>query len=174
MIEKEECLHVAHCARPHGVNGEVIVRVEKGFTVESISFDFVLIELQGGLVPFFVEEIREKNPEEAIFKFENVTTQEQARRLSEASVYVQREWLNEDDGSSSSVTGSVIGYCAVDQTYGELGTITHIQEIAKNPLFIVDYKGRELMIPIVEQFIVLVDDVHKKVIFNLPEGLLDL
>lgn len=173
MIEKEECLHVAHCARPHGVNGELVVRVEKGFTVDSVSFDFVFVELEGGLVPFFVEEIREKNPEEAILKFEAVKTQEQARRLCDAAVYVQRDWLTDEDGVSTA-SGSVIGYCAIDQLSGVLGPITHIQEIAKNPLFIVDYQGRELMIPIVDEFILSVDDEQKKVLFNLPEGLLDL
>ncbi len=174
MIEKEECVHVARCIRPHGVNGEVIVRVEKGFSVDSVSFDFIFLELQGGLVPFFVEEIRERNPEEAIIKFEDVNTQERARSLADASVFLDREWLLDEERTGSSVSGSVIGYCAIDHVYGSLGPILHIQEIAKNPLFIVDYQGRELMIPIVEQFILGVDDQQRTITFNLPEGLLDL
>ena len=164
---------MANCIRPHGVNGEVAIRIEKGFEVDSVSFDVVFLELQGGLVPFFVDEIREKNPEEAILKFENVTSQQQARLLADAAIYIDRQWLM-DDGGGIIPTGTVVGYAAIDQIHGEIGTILRIQEIAKNPLFIVDYQNRELMIPIVEQFIVSVDDDQRKIFFDLPDGLLDL
>lgn len=173
MIEKEECFHVARCTRPHGVNGEIVLRIETGFTVEAVSFDFVFIELQGGLVPFYVEEIREKNQDEVILKFADVSTQEQARILCDASVFVYRSWLD-DEGADVNITGSVIGFMAEDQQFGELGVITRIQEIAKNPLFIIDYQERELMVPIVEQFIVSIDGDRRRILFNLPEGLLEL
>lgn len=173
MIDKSDCICVGLCARPHGVTGEVIVRAHKGFSVDDLSFEFLHLELEGGLVPFSVDEIRPKNQEEAILRFEDIHTQDQARRLADASIYIERDWLETTDEPSSSA-GTLIGYAAIDQTNARLGLIVEIQEIAKNPLFVVEYQGRELLIPIVEEFIVRMDHDRMEVHFNLPEGLLDV
>ena len=43
-----------------------------------------------------------------------------------------------------------------------------------NTLFVVDYKGEELLIPAQEDFIIDIDRKHKVITVDLPEGLLAL
>lgn len=173
MIDKESCIRVAACVKPHGVNGTVIVRTETGFTVDSVSYDFLFLEIDGGLVPFYVDEIREKGNDEAFITFEDVDTQEKARLLSNVPVFVMRNWLSDDEDGDIAI-GSLVGFDAFDSQKGHLGKIIRIEDIVNNPLFVISHQKQELLIPIVDDFIDSIDDEQRKVVFRLPDGLLDL
>ena len=58
--------------------------------------------------------------------------------------------------------------------HGKLGEVTDVDNSTINTLFIVDYQGEELLIPAQEEFIVNIDQKHKVITVDLPEGLLAL
>jgi len=176
MIEKEECAKVGLIAKTHGVNGEVVVRADAGFCADDLCYEYLLLEIDGGLVPFYVEEIRVKSDEEVLAKFEFINTQDDARRLNSCNVYISREWIEaNNDTTNNTSTGFLIGYYATDKQHGNLGTITDIDnQVGANPLFIIEHNGKELLVPITDEFIENINDKDKKVTFNLPEGLIDL
>ena len=58
--------------------------------------------------------------------------------------------------------------------YGKLGGVTDVDTATLNTLFVVDYKGEELLIPAQEDFIIDIDRKHKVITMDLPEGLLAL
>lgn len=167
------CLHAGTVMRSHGVNGAVVAKAQKGFNVDTISFEYLFVELDGGLVPYYVDDIRELNDEEAIISFEDVGNQESAKALTGAAIYIYRDWLDDEEGYET-MSGALVGYTASDVELGTLGDITSIMDIANNPLFVVDYNGEVLLIPITDDFIVSVDDDAKTVVFQLPEGLVDI
>ena len=43
-----------------------------------------------------------------------------------------------------------------------------------NTLFVVDYQGEELLVPAQEEFIIDIDQKHKVITVDLPEGLIAL
>lgn len=173
MIEKAETVKVGLIAKPHGVSGEVVVRALTGFTSDDLCYEFLFVELDGGLVPYYVEEVRVKNGEEVLVKFEYVDNQDEARRISGADIYISREWLDEQ-GDDMSI-GSFVGFEAEDKKVGTLGKIIDIEEQnGVNPLFVVMRGDEEILIPMVDSFISAVDVNNRIVTFELPEGLLDL
>lgn len=176
MIDLDDCAKVGLIAKSHGVNGEVVVRADAGFDVNDLCYEFLLVEIDGGLVPFYVQEIRTKNNEEALVKFEFIDSQDDTNRLAGHNVYVCREWINTEEGNLEDVpTGMLIGYFAIDQTHGQLGEIIEIDDqVGANPLFVINNNGEELLVPIAGEFIINIDDENKEVTFNLPEGLLDM
>lgn len=62
----------------------------------------------------------------------------------------------------------------VDQNAGEIGHITEVLEMPQQEMAAVQYQGREVLIPLNEQFIIEVDHATQKVLMDLPEGLLNL
>ena len=52
--------------------------------------------------------------------------------------------------------------------------MTDVDTATLNTLFVVDYKGEELLIPAQEDFIIDIDRKHKVITVDLPEGLLAL
>lgn len=175
MIEKDNCVHVGQCIRAHGVNGEIVARANAGFLADDLCYEFLLLELDGGLVPFYVEDVRTKNNDEVLVKFEGIDTQDSARRLSDIDIYIERAW-QEDVPHEEISEGYLIKFEAVDEIHGTIGTIVDIDDsVVSNPLFIIENaNGDEILIPMNKDFIKSVDNSEKRVIFDLPEGLLTL
>ena len=69
---------------------------------------------------------------------------------------------------------SLVGYLAFDGKVGELGKVSDFIPHEMNPVFIIDYSGRELLVPAVQEFIVQIDAQSQKLHLNLPEGLISL
>ena len=67
-----------------------------------------------------------------------------------------------------------VGFRMKEVHHGQLGEVTDVDTSTINTLFVVDYKGEELLIPAQEDFIMDIDQKHKVITVNLPEGLLAL
>jgi 16S rRNA processing protein RimM len=68
----------------------------------------------------------------------------------------------------------VIGFELVDQKSGNIGIIQSINDSSAQPLFEVLQNTTEILIPMIDPFIVAIDRDNKKVIMNLPDGLVDM
>jgi 16S rRNA processing protein RimM len=68
----------------------------------------------------------------------------------------------------------VIGFTVVDVSFGNVGTIVHINDKAAQPLFEIDSNGKEIFIPMIDDFIKKVDRKNKKIEVETPEGLIEL
>jgi 16S rRNA processing protein RimM len=68
----------------------------------------------------------------------------------------------------------VIGFAVVDLNGAEVGTITGTLSTAGGELYMVRGADKEHLIPAVKEIIEKVDFDDRKVIVNLPQGLLDL
>jgi 16S rRNA processing protein RimM len=105
-----------------------------------------------------------------IFKFQGVDTISDAEKLAGAEVSIrfeQRAELPEDEVFESDLIG-----CEVfDATGRSLGVVTDFQETGGTPLLQV---GSDLLIPFAKEICTKIDLENKRIIVNLPEGLLDL
>jgi len=68
----------------------------------------------------------------------------------------------------------LVGYLAIDEKEGELGRITNIREMPQQHIATVDFGGRELLFPLIEDFILDIDPEEKTIEVDLPDGLVDL
>jgi 16S rRNA processing protein RimM len=171
MILKEKCVQIGYVSKPHGVKGEVAVSLLEGFYAEDLDLEFLLLDIDNGLVPFFVESLRIKGGKTILVKLERVDTEEMARELVSIEAYVQAEDVQTEENMPS---GTFLGFRVIDQKKGDIGTITGVNEIANNPLFVLDFEGKEILFPVNTDFILQVDEENKEIEVNLPEGLIDL
>lgn len=174
MIDKHECKQIGLIVKTHGTKGELVVRLFDEFNIDHMESDFLFIELDGGLVPFFMEEVREKNKTDVLVKLELAKEEKDLERLMDARVYVKKDAIEEDQSEEEFSVYQFVGYSTQAIGFGPLGKIVAIKDISKNPLFEIDFEGRELLIPIVDEFIVQIDDENETIIFELPEGLIEL
>lgn len=66
----------------------------------------------------------------------------------------------------------LIGLKVIDEVIGELGNITEVIETVSNDVYVVDYKGKDLCIPILENVVQDVDLDSGIVKVTLPKGLI--
>ena len=55
-----------------------------------------------------------------------------------------------------------------------IGKIIDVVENKNQDLFEVVYNEKRILIPLIDEFVVNIDNENKKIIMNLPEGLTDL
>ena len=68
----------------------------------------------------------------------------------------------------------VIGFDAEDTRLGVIGKIVSINDSSAQPLFEIKQGDIEILIPMIDDFIVKIDRENKKVVMDNPVGLVDL
>ena len=68
----------------------------------------------------------------------------------------------------------IIGFKVVDQRLGDIGTIHSIIENTAQPLFEIFKGEKQILIPMIDDFIVEVNRSKKEITMNTPVGLVDL
>lgn len=173
MIRKEDVYRIGKIGKPHGVAGEVSFLFDDD-VFDRTDTDYLILDIDGILVPFFIEEYRFKGSETSIMKFCDIDTQEKAAELTGCDVYFPRHIADQDDDNMS--WAEIIGFALVDETTGDkVGTITHVDDATINVLFSVETpEGDEILIPASEDLITDVDKPGRTITMRVPEGLLDL
>lgn len=173
MIKTEDVFKIGQFAKPHGIKGEISL-VTNSDVFDDAEDPYIVCEMDGILVPFFVEEYRYKTDTVTLLKLENVDSEQAAREFVNKEVYYPLDAVDADDLVGDMTWDSFIGYSVVDEIHGELGTITDVDETTINVLLQIDHNGKELLLPAVEELILSADHENKRLAVSLPEGLLDL
>lgn len=172
MIKREELISIGQFNKTHGIHGEL------SFTFTDDVFDrsespYLVCEMDGIFVPFFIEEYRFRSENSALIKFKNVTTEEQAKAFIKKEIFYPKSYLPEDE-EQDTASDFFIGYTVFDKNNGEIGVITDIENSTINVLFVVKYKKQEVLIPASDEYVCEIDDVEKTILMDIPDGLLDL
>lgn len=174
MITKANLLKIGSFAKPHGVAGEIVLRLSPEWSGYEPEPDFIFVELQGGLVPFEVTSLRFKNEMDLLVGIDRVDAEEMARTLQGCEVYIEPEALGQLADDESPGLNALIGFLVTDINHGTLGKIVAVHAIHNNPLLELEYKGKEVLIPFNEDFIVSMDGEKNEIQLDTPEGLIDL
>lgn len=168
MIRQEDVYKIGRIGRTHGTKGEVNFQFTDD-VFDRIDADYVIIEVEGILVPFFIEEYRFRSDETAILKLSDIDTLEQAQRLINCLVFFEREKGDETDDFTWM---ALVGYTIVDATtHKPVGTIAKIDDSTLNILF---ETTEGVLIPANNDLIVAVDRPHRKITIHIPDGILEL
>lgn len=174
MIRDEEVFYIGKITKRHGINGEV----ELAFTDDVFDCgdsEYLVLNINGIKVPFFWEEYRFKGNETALFKFEEIDSEDAARQLVGCEVYyplsMQGDTMREKSWSAFT------GYRILDENENELGIVEQVDDRSENVLFGIrrTESGDDLtLVPIHPDFVLDHDNKRRVLVLRLPEGLLSL
>jgi 16S rRNA processing protein RimM len=173
MIRNEDVYRIGRITKYRGICGEV----ELSFTDDVFDrgeADYVICRIDGILVPFFWDEYRFKNDSVAIFKFDGIDSEQDAKRLVGIEVFYPLSCRGESPVEITSWC-FFTGYEVTDLHHGLLGTVSDVDESSANVLFtIVGNDDNELLIPIHPELVKDYDTSQRTMVVDLPEGLLSL
>ena len=168
MIKPEEVYRIGRLGKAHGVKGEVSLQFDDDI-FDRADCDYLVLDVDGILVPFFIEEYRFRSNTVALVKFEDVDTQLRAAELTGCDVYFPRALADEDDAPALAL---LVGFDLVEANAGRtVGRIAAIDDTTANTLFELE-DGR--LIPASDDLVDNIDLKHRTITMRLPEGLLDL
>ena len=169
MIKQEEVYKIGRLGKAHGIRGEVSFLFDDD-VFDRVDADYLILDIDGILVPFFLEEYRFKSEANALVKFDGIDTLERAKELTGCEVYFPRELTDEDSEHIS--WAEIVGYQLIDAETGSVaGTIASVDNSTLNTLFELE-DGR--LIPASEELITHIDTKKHQIEIKLPEGILEL
>jgi 16S rRNA processing protein RimM len=161
----QDLVTIAERLRPRGIKGELSAvplsdnpeRVGRVF-VNHVEYEVENAWRHGGYV---------------VFKFRGVDSMTAAEALEGADVAIPREEraaLPEGEYYQT----DLVGFAVVTRLGEAIGTVQGWREYGGPPLLEVDAGGKELLIPFAKSICVEIDLAGRRIIVDLPEGLLDL
>lgn len=169
MIKDSEVYKIGTITRTHGVRGEVSLSFTDDVW-DRADADYLVLRIDGILVPFYIEEYRFRSDTTALVKFLDYDSAESARELCGCDVYFPHALTPAAQEDEEYSWRYFTGFRVVDDKAGELGEITYVDDSTQNILFHIG----DCLIPAVEQFISHIDHQARIITMQLPEGLLDL
>ena len=160
-------------AKPHGTKGSLLLWLRDIKAEEFKKRESVFVDIDGLLVPFFIEEFKKSTSDAIILKLEDVDSETKARTFAGLEVYIE---INHTKPNKK-IHGEkpiIKGYRVQDINRGFVGTAGDIEEITNNPLLHVECEGKEFLVPVHEDIILEINDKDKVIIISAPEGLFDL
>ena len=173
MIRKEDVYKIGRLGKPHGIKGELSFMFSDD-VFDRVDADYLVVETDGILVPFYIEEYRFRSDETALLKLEGIDTMDRAREFTNCDVFFPRELTDSNDEEMS--WAQIVGFTLVDDIYNKvIGKILSVDDSTQNILFEVETpEGKSLLVPAADEFIKDVDSEKQQIRVQLPEGLLDL
>ena len=169
MIKEEDVYKIGRLGKTHGVRGEISFLFDDD-VFDRTDADYLILRVDGILVPFFIEEYRFKSDANAIVKFDGIDTQERARELTGCDVYFPRSLAEGDEGDIS--WSILVGFDILEADSGKaVGRIAAIDDATMNILFELE-DGR--LVPASEDLITAIDQEARTITMHIPEGLLEL
>jgi 16S rRNA processing protein RimM len=169
MIRQEEVYKIGRLGKAHGVKGEVSLQFDDDI-FDRMEAEYLVLDIDGILVPFFMEEYRFRSDTVCLVKFCDVDTQQRAQELTGCDVYFPRALAETTDETPS--LSMLVGYEIVSVADGRaVGKIAAIDDSTANILFELE-TGH--LIPANDDLIEVIDTEQQQIRMNIPEGLLNI
>ena len=172
-MTKDEGFYLGKIVSKFSFKGEVLIKLDTDEPEAYTEMESVFVDYNDNLVPFFIEKSALHKSDLLRVKFEDVDTEEDADDLMRADIYLPLSMLPELEDDKF-YFHEVIGYSAEDTHHGKIGTIKRINDNRAQPLFEIDFNGKEILIPVNDDFISRVDKKNKTIYFDTPVGLIDI
>lgn len=172
---REQSFKIGRVIKTHGVNGQISVATDLKITETENWPDWLFLDIDKGLVPFRTrkDDIIWRDEKHLILALDRYTSPDQALELVGNDVWFPNEFKPAIVVSSGEIS-PMVGFMFVDMKIGELGKIEEWIDLPNNPLFKLIIDGKEVLIPAREEWIIELDEADKRIMMDLPEGLMDI
>jgi 16S rRNA processing protein RimM len=172
-MRKEDCFYLGKIAKKFSFKGEVLAYLDTDEPELYENLESVFVECNKHLVPFFIESSSLHKNDFLRIRFEDMTTEEDADAIIGNAIYLPLKMLPKLSGKKF-YFHEIIGFEIEDKRCGIIGEIVSVNDTTAQPLFEVLNCDVEMLIPMVDHFIIKVDRENKKILMDLPEGLVEM
>ena len=169
--------NVAKLVSVQGMKGRFVARSVRDLPFlleEGMSVAFVPPTMHGPR-HVRVKEVTHLDGDDWLVSFTGVKGRDVAEELVGSFCLVPRDQLREAVDDAEWLEVDCIGFDVVDEELGLVGTLDDVQEMPAQSLMIVSRPdGGEALIPVVDEFLLDIDEDGRVVHVKLPEGLLEL
>ena len=172
MIRQEEVYKIGKIGKPHGVKGELTLFFDDD-VFDRVEAEYLVLCVDGILVPFYMDDWRFKTGETALVKFTDIDTKEAASERTGCEVFFPKHLSDREEDDLT--WDEIKGFEVVDANHGNIGNVVSIDGSTVNVIMEVETaKGNIILVPANENLIKEVDPENRSIVVDLPDGLVDL
>jgi 16S rRNA processing protein RimM len=162
---------IGQIRKPFGTNGLISVNINED--IEELIFDLphFFVFMDGQYLPYFIDDIQDKG--DIVVKLDIIDSPQLASQLSGKKIYVTQDQISEAMTVSVSKFGDIEGYMVYDDETA-LGKVEEVIEYPSQLMLKINYNNNEKLLPLVDEFLINIDQKKKIIVLHLPEGLLEL
>ena len=172
-MQKEDCFYLGKIVKKYSFKGELLVKLDTDDPSIYTKMESVFIDKNKNLIPFFIERSSLHKSTLLRVKFEDIDSEEDANKLLKSELYLPLEFLPQLTGNKF-YYHEIFGFEAEDLSFGLIGIIKGVNDNTNQAILEIDRNGSEILIPLIDDFIKSVDRELKKIILEVPEGLIDI
>lgn len=169
----KDCFYLGKIVKKYSFKGELLAKLDTDEPNIYENLDTIFIDINGTLIPFFIEKSQLHKSDLLRLKFEDVSCEADADALLKSDLYLPLDLLPKLQGNKF-YFHEVINFQLIDENFGPVGNVKGVNDTTAQALFEVDRDGIEILIPINDDFIIKLDKINKTIIVNTPPGLIEL
>ena len=165
-MKKPDLQYLGEFIKLFSFKGELIFYSElKSVFVENLGSLFV--NFNESYVPFQIIKVKSHKKNNYRTQLQNVNSESEAKRLLKKDIYIER--IENSDNSDY-----LVDNFKVYNNNKYIGVVISTINKTEQSIMEVKMSDKVVLIPLVDQFIVEINDEELKIDMNLPEGLLDI
>jgi 16S rRNA processing protein RimM len=172
-MNKKDFFYFGKAAKTNKKTADLIISVDADNPESYTDIKCLFIEIDGGLVPFFVEELRPVGSDTFRVSIEDWNDPDKVQQLVGRKVYLPDKKLKDLD-EEQFYFHDIIGYEMIDKTLGVIGKITDVFEPPEQVLLQVRHKDKDILIPFADDLFISINKAAKRLYMDLPDGLIDI
>ena len=173
-MQKDKCFFLGSITKLFGFKGEVVIYIDSDEPEKYENLDSIFIEVGGKLIPYFIErtDLRNKSNQLTV-KLQDIDNEGQAQQLLGRELYLPLNLLPPLTGDAF-YYHEIAGFSVTDHIKGPIGQVTQVLDYPGNPLFEIEFQGKQILIPVKNEFIERTDRENKIIYLKAPPGLIDI
>ncbi len=173
FMKKENFIKLGKINKANRKSGELTIVLAANAQVIDIDLNVVFLEIDGGLVPFFISNIGGIATDHFRATIEDYDNSGVAQRLVGFNVYLPKG-KNDLPNEFQFDNDELIGYEVSDKTHGLIGIIRDVVQLPEQTVLQIFDEENEILVPFVADFYISIDHEKKLLHLDLPDGLIDL
>jgi len=171
-MRKEDCYFLGKITRRHGLQGNVFLKLDTDQPEMYNKLESIFVDINGLLVPFFIAKQSWSKGETLIVSFKN-SSESLVDQVVGKDVYLPLSGLPELTGNKF-YYHEVVGFEIREEDGKTCGIIQTINDQTGQHYFVLDLAGKQIVIPIIRDWILELNREDKFLKMSLPEGLMDV
>jgi 16S rRNA processing protein RimM len=168
----KDLVPIAQVVKPRGLKGELKVFLyNKSSDTLNDNID-IWLKVDNHFNRYTAEYLKHSFSDKYVFiKFKDINTREDAELVSNRRLYVSRMDFPNNDGGFYLV--DLIDFIVQDEIKANYGKVIDVINLPTNDALLINYKGREIMIPLIDNFIKLFDFENKLIVVKNSDTFLN-
>ena len=172
-MNKDDFYYLGKILKTYGNNGHVLAYLDVDDPVKYQKMESVYVGIDDDRIPFFIRSVELRLKNQAILLFEDTLTAEDAEIYEGRELYLPVSQLPQLEGNKF-YYHEIAGFRVIDKAHGDIGYLKSVMDLPRQSLLQIQFGEKEILVPLTDEILLLVDRIKKELLIDAPEGLIEI